>query len=364
MVYLIGAFLLIPTLIDKKNNKTIGIIWILFAASVATFNSTIADRISYYRMYERIGNGSFESERIEIGFRYLMKWANAIGLEKNFFFFIIFVVSLSIYYISFSRYVKRSNIVFLFYLLFPFGLDAAQIRSMLAGGIVLYGVWYLRGFSIKNILIYVSLIAIATTIHNSALFFLILCVCYLPNRKGKFLLYNSIAVIISIIILQTGVFFDLISKVIINSSGFNYIETAEKATRFYGYCALCIILILFYKYCKQCIRISDIQQTLFFNMMYYVNILSLWSCLFVYFNNNFTRLIRVFVILNFILLELFLENDRKWIKVKFSKGIFYLSGIAFCVLLLFILNNSNMDTTYGELLNHCELFNFGLNNMR
>ena len=87
MVYFGCAVLLAVTFIDLKNSKLLGAAWILFVSAVAAFNTSIADRTSYYSMYTRIGRGSFITERVEIGFRYLVKWGNAIGLEKETFFF-------------------------------------------------------------------------------------------------------------------------------------------------------------------------------------------------------------------------------------------------------------------------------------
>jgi hypothetical protein len=356
VVYFGCAVLLAVTFIDQKNSKLLGGVWILFISTVAAFNTSIADRTSYYNMYIRIGRGSFITERVEIGFRYLVKWGNAIGLDKEAFFFIIFVITLTLFYISFSRYVKKSNIIFLFYLLFPFGIDAAQIRTMLSNAMVIYAVWYLREFSIKNIVRYLCIIILATLIHNSALFFVVLCVCYLVRDRWQFFLYNIIAVIICYIIFSRSILMDLASKVIINSAGFSYISETSGSLRFYGYVLCCLVLIGFYEYCRRCNRIENVEQKKYINMIYYINIMSIWSGIFVYFNNNFTRLIRVFVILNYILLQMFLENERSCIRVKFSKSIFYLAGILFCVVLLIVTNSSNMDTTYGALLNGCELF--------
>ena len=340
MVYFGCAVLLAVTFIDLKNSKLLGAAWILFVSAVAAFNTSIADRTSYYSMYTRIGRGSFITERVEIGFRYLVKWG----------------IALSLFYISFSRFVKRSNIIFLFYLLFPFGIDAAQIRTMLSSAMIIYAVWYLKEFSVKNIVRYLCIIILATLIHNSALFFAVLCVCYLVKDRWQFFLYNMIAVVICYIILSRSMLMDLASKVIINSAGFSYISETTGSLRFYGYILCCLVLIGFYEYCRRCNRISNIEQKKYLNMMYYINIMSIWSSIFVYFNNNFTRLIRVFVILNYILLQMFLENERICIRVKFSKSIFYLAGILFCAALLIVTNSSNMDTTYGALLNGCELF--------
>lgn len=356
MVYFGCAVLLAVTLIDKKNSKLLGAVWILFVSAVAAFNTSIADRTSYYSMYARIGRGSFVAERVEIGFRYLVKWGNAIGLEKEAFFFIIFIITLTLLYISFSRYVKRSNIIFLFYLLFPFGIDAAQIRTMLSNAMIIYAVWYLREFSIKNMVRYLFIIILATLIHNSALFFVVLCVCYLVKDRWQFFLYNIIAVVICYIILSRSMLMDLASKFIINSAGFSYISETTGSLRFYGYVLCCLVLIIFYEYCRRSSKIQNIEQRKYFDMMYYINIMSIWSSLFVYFNNNFTRLIRIFAILNYILLQMFLENERTYIRVKFSRGMFYLAGILFCAILLIVTNSSNMNTTYGALLNGCELF--------
>lgn len=374
MSYLLCIVLIILSLARIKNKKIVAYGWIIYDVIMMSLNDNIADRDNYFAMYERIGNGSFLGERVEIGFRYLIKFVYSMGMNVHIFIFILSLITISLYTLIFIRYVKNYNLLFLMYLIFPMMLDACQIRSMLVNAIVLFAIRFLEEKRLRNIIIYILLIILATSIHTEALFYLTFLCVYVVKNKKHFLKMNIIIFPIIIFLAMNGTVLKLVSKVIGSSNILlRYVEAVDIGRTFIiGY--ILMVTTMFIISLVQNSSMYNISNneymgrndkdiilsqrcSNFLNVAYFINIISLWTVAFLLFSNEFTRLYRPFAICNYIVFAIYLEsNKKKLYGFNFSKGVCKLAYIVCCFIIVYICAGSVFDNTYVAVFKYNFIF--------
>lgn len=163
----------------KSKSKLLADTFLIFLAIVSIFNDTVADISIYetrYYMYESLASIS------EIGFTYIEHICHAVKL--SFFQFraliiIIFLINVRWFVFKYSSY---PSFVIALYSLFSYCIDVVQLRNSLAMIFIIHAMDVLIGSKDRFwILKYFTLVMVATTIHFTSIFYLLLVVARFVN---------------------------------------------------------------------------------------------------------------------------------------------------------------------------------------
>ncbi|MCB2339592.1 EpsG family protein [Clostridium estertheticum] len=129
------------------------------------------------------------------GFGLLEKIAYNHRLIYEDFLFIYATITIIIFIIAIKFYTKNINAVLYIILIYPFCLDAVQIKYFLAESIVLFGSRYLFSKNNSDILKYAIFVIITSTIHISMVFYLSLIIAkILKTKKNKYVICSFVII--------------------------------------------------------------------------------------------------------------------------------------------------------------------------
>lgn len=172
MILVLSILLFILSILFKKSKVLAGVIliysWLLFG-----FNTMNGD----YELYERMYIESTKVESLlsyEAGYKLLMFIGNSMGLSFQDFFKLIAAIILGLLgFVSF-KYSKFPALFLSIFLIVYLPIEYVLLRNFLAFSFVLIGlVSYFNGDR-KSKVILLSMILVATTIHISSLFYLLI----------------------------------------------------------------------------------------------------------------------------------------------------------------------------------------------
>lgn len=201
MMYLISALIILVNLIFNRN-KYVTIVSGVFLWIGMAFNNSIVDRAQYQRMYE-----SPLKFNEEWGYTHLELLAGKFGLSFQTFFAILIGVCLAVALYTIIQNTPNPGFVIVLYYIFPYLMDAAQVRSFLSACIITAIIPLLLKRSVKNTILYITGVFIASMFHYSAFFFLLLLITYILSWKIilplfvalSFLLMNNIVPLLKFI---------------------------------------------------------------------------------------------------------------------------------------------------------------------
>jgi hypothetical protein len=141
------------------------------------------DYPGYKIMYNSFGIiDSVSSSEFEFGYRVLMLAGNVIGLDYQQFFITISGIILFLWF-RFINFFSKSPAIFVFFFYFIFiPLDYVMVRNTLAFSIVIQGFISILNYSKFKYIKYILLVLVASTIHISSLFYLLL-LCAFRSKK-------------------------------------------------------------------------------------------------------------------------------------------------------------------------------------
>lgn len=363
MTYLILSCLVIATLCSRKKKKVVTVCWLFFCTILMGLNNTIADRENYFLLYDRISKGNFSAETVEIGFRYLIKVSSLLHINKEWFYLGISFVTLCLLIQVIQRYVSGVNYVVLLYVIFSFCIDAAQLRFMLAMAIILYSLKFLEDNNKKNFIKFIVMVILATSIHNSMLFFIFLLIHFFVHNKKRLILYNILGIMVAVSLVRNNLFWDLISRFVFFEGDMRWFSDRNFSLvgKYYNAWLIIFILLFFYLYYGThdvndkylgLIKTDTVKNHIaeqYWKIAYTANTVSIWTIFFTLFSGQFRRLERVFIIVNYISFVLFLESNKRHLKIKISKGIYLIFAIIAIIPILVIECYTVMDTTYLQI---------------
>ncbi|MBP5726419.1 MAG: EpsG family protein, partial [Clostridia bacterium] len=153
MVYIV-AFLLEMAVIFRKrfmkhnNAVALSFCFVLFMFVVGGFNSTNPDYEVYRSLYfDRFPGNYSVTEPLYV---FLNKFVYSTGLPFNCFFAVHVLISLFFMQKAILFFSKNSDIVWGYYLLFPFAISIVQIRYALASSIVIYAFTFLYRYHTEH----------------------------------------------------------------------------------------------------------------------------------------------------------------------------------------------------------------------
>lgn len=278
-----------------KRSKVVLILILVLAWVLIGWNTNNADFESYsirYNFFKNKPNLSLFQEPL---FSWLMYWGNKIGLDYMGFKRVLSLFSLLLIFRIFYKYAVDYSFVAAFYLLFIFLLDVTQIRNFIAFSLVI-SVLPLLLKGKKEALIYMAVILVASMIHISSIFYLLLLLAkYQLNRNKVLILFFLIFALKNTIVSFFGSQFEKILQY----------EDLVSIQGFIAYAFIQVVNLLFINFVNKKFKIIPAEGSAkyFFtvsSLIVNINWLLLFLIPFYMDSVNFSRLFRNVAILNFI----------------------------------------------------------------
>lgn len=344
----------------KKHSKLIVYITMISVILIYAGNVGTLDNINYIVHYKEIQYGILPSNNSEFGFVYLMQLGNKLGLDWVSFKLVMSIICVPLIYSTVKMFSSNLNFVYFFYLIHSFFMDAEQFRNFIALSIFIYAVRFLLSENRKSKVFYILCILIATSIHNSFIFYVPLIFI---NGVDKNKLAKGVALfslILCLITFLNGNEIPLISSIIMNLGDINskILKYVNSTTR-YGF------LIPFYLHtfnffvvytCRKYVYKSDLlnaKQIKFINLIFWINVFAFAFFPLYMKTTTFYRLSRNLNILNFIVFSICNDalncNHEK--KVYLSVLVFLNVGSWFIYDLLIRANEVLIPIFTGNLMN-------------
>lgn len=192
MPYLITIVLIILGITLKRSKMVFYLLliwmWILYGWN--TNNSDYYNYVFAYDNAEYLMGINF----YEVGYRWIVYTGKLLGLSYQQFLILVSGIGLSLISSTIKKYSKTPAFVLVLYLISTFFTNVVQVRSFLAVAVIIYAIRYLVDGGKRGIITYVIFTFIATSIHFSALFYILFVFCQIINKRVLIIVTLSITV--------------------------------------------------------------------------------------------------------------------------------------------------------------------------
>ena len=260
---------------------------------------------------------------------------------------IFYVFGYSVILISLRKLDMNVYLAFFLYLISIFFVDVIQFRNFCGTVFLIGGVALLLKGSIKNKLLYLVFLAIATAFHNSFLVYLIF-LCPLPKKKKykKFFIgtyFFLVSLIFAFFFFNKGLVLELFLKFsFIDSQKFDtYSSTITKSGSLIVFGSQLFTIVMLYA-CGKKINPQNAKQKDLLCLILYLNVFALCFSILAIIDLNFYRLIRNLVLINLGSLTIFLKYTKK--SINFPRF------AAFCYPILWIAINFVLLHSFNSIL--------------
>lgn len=176
-----------------KRSKLVSAYILLVMVVLGAFRSQCADISNYFLEYQWVDSGVMTQDSARyLGFYFLQKICAALGMDFIQYQIVVFSISALLLFVAATILTRNVNFVLAMYLIFPFGIDAIQIKSLLAESVSLVAVSIcLRDTKLrqyenkkdtqsdrKKFLFCLLLMVVAITIHFSLSLILLMMLLY------------------------------------------------------------------------------------------------------------------------------------------------------------------------------------------
>lgn len=326
-----------------QKSKLLNYLYFLFVCLLVCGNYNNGDYLAYERMYNAV---FFEdiSSFYEVGYKLLMIAGKLHGLTYQEFYSLIIMVPLFIVDRFIIKYSKLPFLCFVIFTIVYLPLDYVLLRNFISFSIILIGLEQILEKRKHAFYKYFCCVIIASTIHVSSLFYLIL---FWGRNKSRLKIKN-----ILFYILLMFLFFILVTRSLSQEEVVD--RTEEYSASILGFLILSFIQIvnllivnLFYRYKKTISGFYDEKDYLIIN----INILLLFLVILYWSVGIFSRIFRHVSIINMIffmnILSYYcnrLSHTRKLLLIIFIVYIiyfisFYTSTLEDTIFSLFLYNN-------------------------
>ncbi|HFI0639754.1 TPA: EpsG family protein [Streptococcus suis] len=320
MLFFLAAGLIGISYIFRKSN-IVFYMWALFFILLFGFNTYNPDYLSYSNIYRLFSLGTYDGKLGDIGYISLMNLGISNRLYFQQFLQVISVITIIPLFYSINKLSVYKNLVCAFILLYPLSISIVQFRFFIAYTLVLLGLYFLEKFTIGKY-IFIALVILATTIHFSAIIFLILLFALEKNFQKIYLILSGVLLALFSInyignFIQIPLISQALQKYFISSLEFKGIVFVSRVIFF----RLGPVLILhwLYSYFKHCFEERD------FFLMRATNIILIVSMFFEFINSEFERFSR----LGYILFYIIVLNVCSKMKLKSNRELILVSLIIF-----------------------------------
>lgn len=200
MIYILFGTAIILGFCFKKS-KPVTLYMLLVMYILAVFKSNVPDLGNYQLEFLYAANHVWRDTRY-LGYFWLVTVCAEHGMSFLTFSMLYYGVCLSVLLIAIKRMTKFPNIVLTLYMIYPFAMEAIQMKTMMANAWILLGLSFLFDFNNKSkhplwrLILFLLFSLIGCSFHYSLVIFIVigLMYFYLPNAKfTKYILIASIS---------------------------------------------------------------------------------------------------------------------------------------------------------------------------
>lgn len=344
--YFFTGFLILLGIIVKRSPLLYAIqfIWMILLLGGNTF---ALDFPINEALYEAIGNSGYDFSILGFAYQISADYANQYGLEFTTYNLLITIFSVLLIAWQIQKHARNYNLAFALLYLYPFVEMVIQKRFLPAMALSLWALQYLNRDGWKNQAKFFGIFILALGFHSAVVFYIVFWLLDRFTHKGftrnkKFimaLIWGGLCVVSSMIPSLAGIIFPA-DKVEL------YFETYAESSDifkflFWASLHLSVVFLVAHIYRK-------VPQTAYTNLVFRLNIYSLFIIPLYAFDPVFMRYLRAVLIFNYMFLGDFFPERllvRK-LDLKAGGGIVLLS-IIFC-LVWYYLGIGNM--TYERMV--------------
>lgn len=373
MQYLLSS-ILVFTNINKRKSKLLYImlfmiVWILIGGCYSN-----ADYAIYLNRYKLSVQGLNLST--EWGFNFLCYLSNQLGFTYQVFLILISLCGLLLMSSTVFRYTSNYGYVLALYFIFPFLLDAVQIRNFFATSIIVYSIRFLISDSNKDTLCYILLVLLAASIHYSMLFCLIFILAKYLHKSNIIIITFSLVILIYIAnIGGTDMIFNIASslanKQVIeeifhkNFIGYKNIKMIRNSIistlSIIGFILIKNVVIIKLTKIKDSYNFDGVNLNTKFkyiNIITKINILSFVSIPLIFYSIEFYRIQQNLLLLNYIVFSFYFINkklERKKVNISYKNVFFIISNIVYISIPMYVYifsSKGNIESVFLSIFNN------------
>lgn len=338
MLYVGFAILVILNLIfaiRKRHSKFVFFLSFVFLWILIAGNTHNPDLQAYKNIYYG------DNRSIELGFVLLTKLFRNMNISFEAFVAIISFFCLVMTFTTIKLYTKNLNLVMGLYMIYPFVIDAIQLRNFIATSIVIFSIRYLLRNNLKNKLKYVFFIILAGMMHQLFFFYLLFLLIDIKKRNTKIKVIVGSSLLFSVLVFLNGNSIPLLDQILpISPEKYRRYFSTKLRYGFlinWSFNLLYLFLINLSKkrvsQNKNELDVSNIER--YITLVFWINVVTVVFFPLYMLNVNFYRLYRNISLINYsvyaIAIDIIVGNKGKgWALLKF------MSIILFSVLLLFV----------------------------
>lgn len=326
---LLGIFILLVIIgvFIKPKLKIWQYVPLIFLCIVKYYGHNVVDFANYEAVYSAIKNGWLYIDT-GIGWYYLCKVGILAGLDYKTFNIILFAICVLLMDSTVRLYVKnyRNRImIWSLFLLFPSLLDAVQMRFFVAESLFIFALRFLPRRNTKSYIIYTVLCLLATTVHTSAIFYLLFLLGPVLHRIQKYLAGLVLATT-AFMVFGRGLIYQLASRIVNIGRMDRYFNSTDSIGPF-GLVAYTATLFLFWQVARYFVgktkskkkhtdskSVVPTVRTELSDLFYQISVLMWMVIPLTLFDTNFFRIQRPMWLLLYIVCVMMMEKGQKSIK--------------------------------------------------
>jgi hypothetical protein len=370
MTIVIYLFIIILNLIfafRKNSSKVVAILSllaiILFIGGAGpqynTFNHS-RDYVNYEIVYGQIENVNI-TDSIQVGYTILMKIGNLISLDFFTFRLIVMVICVILLYkLVIKRYSYNSNLIILMYMLYPMIIDSEHFRNFIAMTIFLISIKFLEEKSFVGNIKFLFIILLASSFHTAFLLYAFLVFAHTRDRNRLAKLIAFFTITLSAVAIFNNNQIPLLNLIInfVDDDKINRYLNLRTNLGFLIPMSLHFSSIVLLYWAKKILNrkklrnelaensISNLQgnelinEIKFANLVFWLNIIGIAYFPFFIISIQFYRLVRNFLLLNFIVYSYALRSLKSGTVYKLIYNLSIVLSIILWIVLDLVIKTS------------------------
>lgn len=281
----------------KRSNKLVFVLFLTFIWILFWGNISSPDRYTYINMYKYFNNESIRNV-MEPGFQFLVYIARTIGLSFQQFLAFYFGIALFIFGYAIKMIANNKVMVLGLYFLFPFILDADQIRSFMGACLVVLGFALMVKKDRKGVWLFLITCIISGFIQQSCFLYVLYLLCFKSERflKKVILIVGILLVLGRNLIVWLASKFSFIDSLKVS----NYLLNIGSRDNWWIYIFFNLLIMLGTIYLIN--KYSDVEgyDMRVIAIVRNINIISIIFVMLIYVSPHFERLLRPALIIDYI----------------------------------------------------------------
>lgn len=301
---MLGLYLLIGSLlinlfiffIGKKSNifATIQIIILWF---ISVFSYDVTDYANYLSYYHKVQNG-IDTSSIEVGYKFINLVLSCLGFDFQIARGIIITFSMLLFIFAFKKIGGSPNFVSTCFTLYPLFIDIIQLRTLLATAVLTIGIVYF--LNEKKYITYIIYVLIASSIHISFGLYLIFILnekfLLKKRQKNVAMTTGALGCLVFFLANRQLPFLNIILSLLGKQEKYSMWLTLSGKLGFLIFVTLVLLSIIIMKKISE----NTVYKREYVNLVYRLNIISIWFIPFTMLASTFGRLISNLCLINYL----------------------------------------------------------------